>query len=285
MARAIHELSGRKGGFVAVNVAGLDDNVFSDTLFGHVRGAFTGADKSRGGLIEQAFDGTLFLDEIGDLTPPSQAKMLRLLQEGDYFPLGQDVPKHSNARVLSATNRDLWSMANRGVFRRDLNYRLRTHHINIPPLRERIDDLPLLMDRFVEDAATELNKQKPLVTEKLLRALETYSFPGNVRELRAMVFNAMSLNNSRTLSSELFEQHMSEVQGGPSIDAPAQTPGSATAIVFPSTLPTLKQANELLMREALRRAKGNQSLAGRMLGISQQAVSKRLRTAGAKKSC
>jgi DNA-binding NtrC family response regulator len=283
LARAIHESSGRKGGFVAVNVAGLDDNVFSDTLFGHVRGAFTGAEKSRGGLIEQAYDGTLFLDEIGDLTAPSQAKMLRLLQEGDYFPLGQDVPKHSNARVLSATNRDLWSMADRGVFRRDLNYRLRTHHINIPPLRERIDDLPLLIDRFIEDAATELNKRKPLVTGKLLRTLETYGFPGNVRELRAMVFNAMSLNKSKTLSSELFKRHISEVQRTPSSDTAGASDG-APSIMFPSRLPTLKQANELLIREALRRAKGNQSLAGRMLGISQQAVSKRLKTPGLKKS-
>ncbi|MCA8973044.1 MAG: sigma-54 factor interaction domain-containing protein, partial [Planctomycetes bacterium] len=140
LAQAIHVLSNRQGSLVAVNVAGLDDAIFSDTLFGHSKGAFTGAERVRKGLIEQASGGTLFLDEIGDLTAASQSKLLRLLQSNDYFPLGSDMPKHSHARVVSATNRNLWQLAKEEKFRKDLNYRLRTHHLHIPPLRERLDD-------------------------------------------------------------------------------------------------------------------------------------------------
>ncbi len=122
--RAIHQLSNRKGDFIAINVAGLDDTTFSDTLFGHKRGAFTGADRSRVGLIEKAANGTLFLDEIGDLAPTSQVKLLRLLQEREYYALGADVPSSTNARILVATNRDLLTLQETGTFREDLYYRL-----------------------------------------------------------------------------------------------------------------------------------------------------------------
>jgi DNA-binding NtrC family response regulator len=142
LARAIHTVSGLKGEFVAVNVAGLDDNLFSDTLFGHVRGAFTGADKPRAGLLAKAAGGTIFLDEIGDLEIKSQIKLLRLLQEREYFPLGADAAKPSEARVVVATNRDLQILQQQEKFRTDLYYRLQTHQINIPPLRDRIDCSP-----------------------------------------------------------------------------------------------------------------------------------------------
>ena len=137
IARAIHGLSGRTGAFVPVNVAGLDDTLFSDALFGHKRGGFTGADRDRPGLIEQAAGGTLFLDEIGDLAAASQVKLLRLLQEGRYYPIGSDLQKASDARVVVATNRDLAAMQEKGEFRRDLYYRLRSHHVHLPPLRRR----------------------------------------------------------------------------------------------------------------------------------------------------
>jgi DNA-binding NtrC family response regulator len=131
VARAAHRLSRRKGAFVAVNVAGLDDNVFADTLFGHKKGAFTGAEQARGGLLEQAASGTLFLDEIGDLSHPSQVKLLRLLQDGEYFPLGSDLAKRSDARIVVATNQDLNVLQTNGRFRKDLYYRLCDHHLQI----------------------------------------------------------------------------------------------------------------------------------------------------------
>src|SRR5499426_25023 len=145
MARAVHRLAAPRGDFVAVNVAGLDDPVFSDTLFGHTRGAFTGADRPREGLITQAEEGTLFLDEIGDLAAVSQVKLLRLLQDGTYYPLGADRPRQSRARVVVATNRDVVQDVHAGTFRPDLYYRLRAHHVQLPPLRVRRDDLPLLV--------------------------------------------------------------------------------------------------------------------------------------------
>ena len=153
IAKAAHNLSGCRGPLVAVNVAGLDDTVFADTLFGHVRGAFTGADQARRGMIEEATDGTLFLDEIGDLSIASQVKLLRLLQEGEYFPLGSDRPKRLKARVIFATHQDLATKQTAGTFRRDLYYRLCTHHVQVPPLRERKGDLPLLLDHFLGEAA------------------------------------------------------------------------------------------------------------------------------------
>ncbi|MCC6486958.1 MAG: sigma-54-dependent Fis family transcriptional regulator, partial [Candidatus Hydrogenedentes bacterium] len=149
LARAVHDASGRPGQFVAVNVAGVEESVFSDTLFGHVRGAFTGADTARGGLVERAAHGTLFLDEIGDLGPVLQTRLLRLIQEHEYFPLGSDVAAKTDARIVVATNLDLDTLQRSGAFRKDLYYRLSTHRIAIPPLRERLDDVPLLLGQFL----------------------------------------------------------------------------------------------------------------------------------------
>jgi len=163
---------------VTVNVAGLDDNLFSDTLFGHRKGAFTGADTERKGLIEKAENGTLFLDEIGDLRVESQVKLLRLLQDGQYYPLGSDIAKLSNARVIVATHRDIRSMQAGNEFRQDLYYRLKSHHINIPPLRERQSDLPYLVDHFVAQAAAELGKKRPAPPKELFYTSEELSVPG-----------------------------------------------------------------------------------------------------------
>jgi DNA-binding NtrC family response regulator len=277
IARAIHRLSDLKGGFVAVNAAGLDDTVFSDTLFGHVKGAFTGADIPRSGLIEQADGGTLFLDEIGDLTQASQVKLLRLLQEGEYFSLGADVPRSSNARIIAATNQRLSVLLNEGRFRKDLNYRLRTHRIYIPPLRDRLDDIPLLLDHFLAKSASQLNKPIPSVPRKLASLLESYAYPGNVRELESLIFDAVSRHRSGVLSLAAFKSH---VQRGPTADgARPLSPGTDgdLPITFSRNLPTIKEATQMLVEEALRRSNGNQSRAARMLGISQQALSKRLK--------
>ncbi len=279
IAQSIHTLSNRSGPLVSVNVAGLDDNVFADTLFGHLRGAFTGADKARAGMVEQAAGGTLFLDEIGDLSLVSQVKLLRLLQEGEYYPLGADRPKRMRARVVVATHQDLARKQQAGAFRKDLYYRLRTHQVEIPPLRRRPGDIPLLLEHFLAEAANELGKPKPSVPKELVPLLSNYPFPGNVRELRALVFDAMSRHKSRMLSMEVFRQALG--QGLAEEMLPAG--GESGPLLFDpeQPLPSLQEVGELLVMEAMRRARGNQSLACRLLGISQPALSKRLKKKGA----
>ena len=272
LARAAHTLSGCKGPLVSVNVAGLDDTVFADTLFGHLRGAFTGADQPRKGMIEEATDGTLFLDEIGDLSIASQVKLLRLLQEGEYFPLGSDRPKRLKARIVVATHCDLVEREAQGSFRRDLYYRLRTHRIHVPPLRERKGDIPLLLGFFLAAAADDLGKKIPTPPRELGQLLSTYSFPGNVRELRSMVYDAVSVHRDRVLSMESFIQAIDPGEGQPVAPASGGNP-----FVGLERLPTFGDAAELLVEEAMRRAAGNQTLAARLLGISQPALSKRLK--------
>jgi len=275
ISKAVHSVSGFKGSFTAVNVAGLDDHTFSDTLFGHVKGAFTGADRDRHGLVEQASGGTLLLDEVGDLSHASQVKLLRLLQEGEYLPLGRDNPRYSNARILTATNQNLWSLQETGQFRKDLFYRLGTYHIQLPPLRERMDDIPLLVETFLEEAALSLSKKKPTPPKELFTLLGTYAFPGNVRELRAMVFDAVSRHTSKMLSLDVFKAHIKK-EGGRPVSLTTEDKNDSL-MLFQGKLPTIKQATELLVEEAVKRSRGNQSVAAQILGISQPALSKRLK--------
>ncbi len=274
VATAAHRLSGCPGKLVAVNVAGLDDAVFADTLFGHLRGAFTGADQPRRGMVEEAADGTLFLDEIGDLSIASQVKLLRFLQEGEYFPLGSDRPKRVKVRVIAATHQDLAAKEKSGAFRRDLYYRLRTHRVRVPPLRERKHDLPLLLEHFLEEAARSLGKKKPTAPQQLAQLLATHDFPGNIRELKAMVFDAVSLHRERVLSMDAFVQAIGAPGEGATPDA-----GAAEANPFAAVerLPGFDEALQLLVTEAMARAAGNQTLAARLLGMSQPALSKRLK--------
>ncbi|MDH5511465.1 MAG: sigma-54 dependent transcriptional regulator, partial [Nitrospinota bacterium] len=200
VAKAIHLASGVKGAFVPVNTAGLDDSMFSDTLFGHMKGAYTGADQDRKGLIERAAGGTLFLDEIGDLSEASQVKLLRLLQEREFYPLGSDVPKMSQARIVTATQKDVYEAKENGTFRSDLFYRLQTHHIHIPPLRERQDDIPALINHFLESASIDLGKKKPTPPMELYALLSNYHFPGNVREMQSLIQDAVSVHKGKILS-------------------------------------------------------------------------------------
>ena len=160
-ARALHDCSARSGEFVSVNVAGLDDSLFADTLFGHKKGAFTSAFEDAKGLVERAAGGTLFLDEIGDLSPQSQVKLLRLIQEREYYRLGSTHVRHTDARIVVATHADIHRKKESGELRHDLYYRLITHSIHVPPLRERRDDLPLLLEHFLAKTAVALNKKKP----------------------------------------------------------------------------------------------------------------------------
>ena len=275
VARAAHRLSGCKGPLVAVNVAGLDDTVFADTLFGHVRGAFTGADQPRRGIVEEAAEGTLFLDEIGDLSVGSQVKLLRFLQEGEFFPIGSDKPRRVKARVIVATHQDLTAKEKAGAFRRDLYYRLRTHRVRVPPLRDRKGDIPLLLEHFLGEAARSLGKRKPTAPPQLAQLLATHDFPGNVRELKGMVFDAVSLHKDRVLSMDAFLDAIGRREASPVATAGAAEEANPFATV--ERLPTFDEALRLLIEEAMRRAGGNQTLAARLLGISQPALSKRLK--------
>ena len=287
IAQAIHKLSGRTGSSVIVNIAGLDDNVFTDTLFGHRKGAFTGADESRRGLIEVAAGGTLFLDEIGDLNMMSQIKLLRLLQEGEYFPLGADEPKRSDARILVATNQDLDLLLAQGQFRKDLYYRIKMHHVHIPPLRKRLEDLPLLVDHFLAKASKALGKKKPTPPKELVQYLSTYHFPGNVRELESMIFDSVSHHKTRMISMMGFMDFVRKMDQGWKEEESAPLTSGDWGVVFPEKLPTLNEGTRLLVSEALQRAGGNQALAANLLGISAPALSRRLkrwRRSGSKKN-
>jgi DNA-binding NtrC family response regulator len=279
VARAVHTLSNRSGAFVPVNVAGLDDPVFADTLFGHKKGAFTDAREARKGLIERAAGGTLFLDEIGDLRLTSQVKLLRLLQEGEFFPMGSDVAKRSDARIVVATNQDLDALQSSGQFRKDLYYRLCDHQIHIPPLRQRREDLTVLVAHFLDKAAKALSKKKPTPPEELITLLSTYHFPGNIRELESMVFNAVSSHTSGKLSMDAFKSHIVKKLPGSNMDSTALISPKGTQVSFSDQLPTLKQIEQMLIDEALKRSNGNQSIAALSLGISRQALNKRLKKA------
>jgi DNA-binding NtrC family response regulator len=278
-ARALHQVSRCPGALVAVNVAGLDDLMFSDTLFGHNKGSFTGANNAREGLVSKADKGTLFLDEIGDLAESSQIKLLRLIQEQEYYRLGADTPLKSSARLVIATNRDLRFQLQQGAFRKDLYYRLCTHMIRIPPLRERPDDIPLLLDHFISDAAQSMGRCAPSYPRELVTLLSTYWFPGNVRELQAIVFDAVARNSTGKLSLESFkEMLMHDREQNPIATAMfcQLNLNTASQISF-NRFPTLAEADTHLINRALELARGNQRVAALLLGISRQALNKRLR--------
>jgi len=275
-ARAIHDASCRKGAFIALNISGLDDTMFSDTLFGHKKGAYTGADISREGQIAQAAGGTLFLDEIGDLSETSQVKLLRLLQEKQYFPLGADNPKQSDARVIVATNCDIQQLIGDGRFRKDLYFRLRTHHIHIPPLGERLEDIPDLLHHFIETAAGALKKNPPSYPRELVTLLSTYHFPGNVRELEALVFDAVARHRTGKLSLDSFRETIQHDHDLHPIELPADDEAANLLTKLYGRFPSLREAEEHLIAEAVRLSDNNQGIAASLLGISRQALNKRL---------
>lgn len=269
VAKAIHNVSNLSGEMISENISGHNDTMFSDAFFGHKKGAYTGAETDRKGLIESAENGTLFLDEIGDLSMESQIKLLRLLQENVYRTLGSDVLKRANARIIAATNQDLKMLQESNKFRKDLYFRFNTHHIHIPPLRERKDDLPMLLDHFLDKASIELGKRKPTPPPELLTLLSTYSFPGNIRELESMVFNAVSNHKSKKLSMDLFKAAISRDK--------ANTDDSKLSFSSMGIFPTLKEAETHLIAESLKMSNNNVSIAAGILGISRQALSKRLK--------
>lgn len=274
-ARAVHESSGVTGPFIGVNVAGLDDSTFSDTLFGHKKGAYTGALADREGLVKTAEKGTLFLDEIGDISPESQLKLLRFLQEGEYYRIGSDAIRKSDVRIVAATNADL---GKNGKFRQDLFYRLKTHSLPIPPLRDRMEDVPILIKHFVTNAAERLSIKCPVVTSEILYALQGYDYPGNVRELENIINNMVALNRTGELTAkdappEISRTHIMTGLGDMSI---GQIDSHPLAIMF-GKFPTIDEVENYMLDEVLRMTDDNQSAAARVLGLARPTLAKRIK--------
>jgi len=223
VARGIHENSQRRNKrFVAVNCGALAESLLESELFGHVRGAFTGAHAEKRGLFEEADGGTLFLDEIGDISPALQIKLLRVLQENELKPVGSNETRKVDVRVIAATHRDLDALVRAGKFREDLYYRLKVISITLPPLRERMEDLQDLVDHFLVRYADKNNKAVSHVSEEAMQLLRAYAWPGNIRELEHAIERAVAMTNTTVLFPEDFPPEIqrgrvqdSGVEGGP----------------------------------------------------------------------
>ncbi|MEI6825906.1 MAG: sigma-54 dependent transcriptional regulator [Desulfuromonadales bacterium] len=272
IARAIHRASNLTGQFIPVNVASLDDEMFSDTLFGHVKGAYTGASDARDGLVSQAAGGTLFFDEIGDMGHESQVKLLRLLQEQEYFRIGSDTVQKCKARIVAASNRNFDEMRAKGQFRQDLYFRVCGYQIHIPSLRERPEDTPLLVRHYVDKLAKELGKKPPIIPQVVLEALQEHLFIGNVRELINMVRQAVTLTNGMSLSVADFPGLSVASNNNLRIIKDKFYRFQATFEKFPS----LDEVERLMVEEALHATEGSRVDAARMLGISRTTLLKKL---------
>ncbi|TRZ92252.1 sigma-54-dependent Fis family transcriptional regulator [bacterium] len=207
LAKAIHEASPRDGfPFTAVNIGGLSATLFDAEFFGHTRGAFTGAEKDRAGYIEHTHQGTLFLDEIGNLPPELQGKLLRVFQEGEYLKLGKSAPQKADVRFIAATNMDLDRLIQMKAFRKDLYYRLKGAWLDLPPLRERKEDIPLLIEQFLKEFSPGREKKK--MDEKASALLVGYEYPGNIRELRSIIQSAVNLCLKKVITPDILPEQL-----------------------------------------------------------------------------
>ena len=277
LARALHRISGGRGELVALNIAGLDETMLSDTLFGHRRGAFTGASESRRGLLAAAEGGSLFFDEIGDISQAIQAKLLRLIETGEYYPLGSDEAHGALARFLFATNRDLRRMTEEGNFRKDLYFRLAMNQIRLPPLRERKEDILPLFNHFLREAGRIYARKVPRLQASTEALLLNYDFPGNVRELRSFAFSLVSGTCSvfsPLSATEAWEKAFPRPTEVYELEKPSLISSGADGLAF---FPTLREETRRLIAAALEKSGGNIREAARLLGISHQALSKRLK--------
>jgi DNA-binding NtrC family response regulator len=269
-ARALHLAGSRRSGpWVAVNCSALPEALMESELFGHVRGAFTGAFQARTGRFEQADGGTLFLDEIGELPLDLQTKLLRVLQERELQRLGSSETIRVDVRVVAATNQDLRAALEQGTFREDLYYRLNVVPINIPPLRERRQDIPFLANHFVQKLAKESGSRAESITEAGLEKLMSYHWPGNVRELENVIERSLVMATGTKLDAADIKLE----------SAPRARPQSDGAHFLPEGL-TLDQYEQDIIREALKRADGNKSQAARLLGLTRNALRYRLTQMG-----
>jgi two-component system response regulator HydG len=264
IARYIHSKSGRANGpFVAVNCAAIPESILEAELFGHERGAFTGAIAKREGRFARARGGTLFLDEIGELSPAVQVKILRVLQEGEYEPVGGHTVK-ADARIVAATNRDLVSEVEAGRFREDLYYRLNVIAVTAPALRARREDIPLLVDHFLGVYCTKNGRARLTIPSDVLRKLMDYSWPGNVRELENVVERAAVLCRAEVLT----------LADLPDAVASA-TPRPPSELTFAIGTP-LSEVEQRMIRDTLSHTGGDKSLAAQLLGISTRTIYRKL---------
>lgn len=267
VARAIHFNSPRqRKPFVAVNCAAIPEALLESEFFGHVKGSFTGAVSNRVGRFAQAEGGTLFLDEVGDMPLNLQAKILRVLQERQYEPVGATGSRTADVRIIAATNRDLTAMVAENKFREDLYYRLAVFPIALPPLRERAEDIPLFLDLFADDLAPTLGKRDIRFSPDAVRVLTAYRWPGNIRELQNCVERSLISARSPVISAADLPAYI------------AEKPGNGTAQDFPIQLDDVAAAFERgLIVEALKRAEGVQVRAAELLGINERSLWHRLK--------
>ncbi|KPA15669.1 chemotaxis protein CheY [Candidatus Magnetomorum sp. HK-1] len=284
LAYAAHEISRPQNPVYCIDISKMDDYAFSELLFGQHVQAVNGHNGIQKGLVEKAENGSLVIKNIDQLSLISQNKLFRLLKDNEYIPLGANQKYKSNARIIVTSNTDIKILEKKGRFRKDLIYHLMHHHIKVPPLRERLDDISLLITHFIESAARKLNKKPPTPPKELFVLLETYLFPGNVAELKKLVYDAVHQHKTGILSMQLFKERIiTSLNRATNKIFPDLKNSSSARISFSKILPTLKQSSWLLIAEAMHRAKGNQSVASHLLGISQQALSKRLQNMEAKK--
>ncbi len=290
VARAIYQHGRRVAApFLAINCAAIPEPLLESELFGHERGAFTGADRRRIGKFEQADRGTLFLDEIGDMAPGTQAKILRILQDGRFERLGGNDPIHADVRLIAATHRDLESLISEGQFRPDLYYRLKVFTITIPPLRDRLEDLNGLVDYFVKSLNRSMKKQVRSVDPKALEILAEHSWPGNVRELQATIQYAMVHTTGELLSLDSLPD---DLRDDPTVQQ-ADTDSSSEGLDILQLVRTLirdgeqdilekvyAQVDRVVLLEVLRHTQGNQVRASAALGIARNTLRAKLRSAG-----
>lgn len=271
IAAAIHKYSQRaKKRYVTFNAAGQSETLLEDQLFGHVRGAFTGAERDREGVFEYADDGTLFLDEIGDMPLTMQAKLLRVLETGEVVRLGSNEPRKMDVRFISATNKDLKSLVSSARFRDDLYFRIRGAEILVPPLRDRRDDIPLLVNHAVVRFSNVLNKQVPEVTQPAMLRLVAYSWPGNVRELLNVVQQTMVMCDGDTIDVRHIPDEVRTTDSDESLSV-----GSLAGV-------GLDKLEKEAIRQTLAMAGGNRETAAKLLGIGERTLYRKLKEYGLK---
>jgi transcriptional regulator with GAF, ATPase, and Fis domain len=276
VARYIHRASARSGGpFVALNCAALPEPLLESELFGFERGAFTGAMQAKPGQIEQASSGVLFLDEVGDMSPSAQAKFLRVLEEREFQRLGATRTMKANVRVVAATNRDLRTAIERGTFREDLYYRLHVFAIQLPPLRQRKDDILLLSEAFLTEIAKALGRPPAGISREARNALLGYEWPGNVRELRNMLERAAILCEGGLITGE----HLTFVSSQRPVEATPKT-RSLTVPAAAGETTDLRLLERAAIERALGEARQNKSHAAKMLGLTRKQLYVRLRQHG-----
>ena len=269
IARAIHHHSPRTDRpFVKINCTALPENLMESELFGYEKGAFTGANASKPGKFEQADTGTVFLDEIGDVPGSIQVKLLRILQEREFERLGSNKTRHIDVRVLAATNVDLRAALEQGTFREDLYYRLNVLPINIPPLRDRKEDIPFLVSHFIKKLRKDLGSPVESISDAAIERLLGYHWPGNVRELENVIERSMVLAGGKVLEASDIKLDMAPKSRAASVDS------------FLPEGQTLDQFEQSIIREALQRANGNKSQTARLLGLTRNALRYRLSQMG-----